>query len=196
MEFLCGDDVFVHVVDAPTSFDVTRVNAFVNSHEPLTATMVNPQTGLVRVAVQGDWTNGGTVSALVSVTRQRRPGGPPTSGVNIEQDQIDFVEVDVPAGAGSAVFELTWLQNWARYPTNDLELVLIDPAGNLNFGGATANSPERVEIANPAPGRWTAAIIGFTIYGNRGHDPDDDGPRKDVYTFFAEADGTRLKHVR
>jgi subtilisin family serine protease len=196
MEFLCGDDVFVHVVDAPTSFDVTRVSAFVNSHEPLTATMVNPQTGLVRVAVQGDWTNGGTVSALVIVTRQRRSGGPPTSGANIEQDQIDFVEVDVPAGAGSAVFELTWLQNWARYPTNDLELVLIDPAGNVNLGGATINSPERVEIANPAPGRWTAAIIGFTIYGNRGHDPDDDGPRKDVYTLLAEADGKRLKQVK
>jgi hypothetical protein len=196
MEFVCGDDVFVHVVDAPTSFDVTRLSAFVNSHGPLTTTIANPQTGLVRVAVQGDWTNGGTVSALVTVTRQRRFDGLPTSVALIEQDEIDFVEVDVPGGAGSAVFELSWLQNWARYPTNDLELVLIDPAGNVIESGATANSPERVEVANPTAGRWTAAIIGFTIYGNGSHDADDDGPRKDVYTFRAEADGKRLKEVR
>jgi hypothetical protein len=59
--------------------------------------------------------------------------------------------------------------------------------GHVNISGATANSPERVEIANPTPGRWTAAVVGFTIQGSQ--------VRKDVYTFLAEADGTRLKQV-
>ncbi len=198
MEFICGDDVFVHIVDAPTSFDVTRGAAFPNSRQPLTVTVENPQTGLVRVALQGDTTNAGTVSALVTVTRQRRFDGLPTSASIIEQDEIDFVEVDVPGGTGKAVFELSWLQNWARYPTNDLELLLLDPAGDVIDLGATANSPERVEIADPTPGRWTAAIVGFTIFGHRGHErhAGDDGPRKDVYTFRAEADGRRLKAVK
>jgi hypothetical protein len=37
----------------------------------------------------------------------------------------------VPAGTQQAVFELSWLQNWARYPTNDLDLVLVSPAGTV-----------------------------------------------------------------
>ncbi len=198
MQFLCGDDVFVHVVDAPTSFDVTRGAAFPNAQQPFTTTLNNPQTGLVRVAVMGDWLNAGTVSALVTVTRERRQDGIPTSTSNIEQDQIDFVEVDVPNNSSLAVFELGWLQNWARYPSNDLDLILVNPAGQVIVSGATSNSPERVEIANPPAGRWTAAIIGFTIHGNRGHDdtPGDAGPEKDVYAFTAEADGKRLKEVR
>jgi hypothetical protein len=198
MEFLCGDDVFFHFVDAPTSFDVTRAAGFPNSLQPATFTVDNPQTGLARLALQGDSTNGGNVSARVTVTRERRFGGLPTSVATIEQDEIDFIEVDVPAGASKAVFELAWLQNWARYPTNDLELVLQDPAGNVIESGATANSPERVEINNPTAGRWTAEIIGFTVFGHRGHEKhsDDDGSRKDVYLFRAEADGKRLKEVR
>jgi hypothetical protein len=194
-KFFCGDDVFVQVVDAPTSVAVERVSAFPNSREPLTATVDNPQTGLVRVAIQGDWTNGGRVSATVTITRQRKFDGVPTTAAIIHQDEIDYVYVDVPANATQAVFELAWKQNWARYPTNDLDLVLIDPAGHINYDGASLNSPERVEIAKPTPGRWTAAIIGFTIHGTRGHERHGrhDGPEKDFYTFRAEADGKRLK---
>jgi hypothetical protein len=196
--FLCGDDVFATIVDAPTSFDVTRGSSYPNSRQPYTAEIANPQTGLVRVALQGDTTNGGEVSAMVTVTRHRKFDGLPTSVSIIEQDEIDYVEVDVPTGTAEAVFELAWLQNWARYPTNDLDLILIDPLGNVILRGATADSPERVLVENPAAGRWTAAIEGFTIHGHRGHERHhgDDGPQKDVYTFRAEADGKRLKEVR
>jgi hypothetical protein len=194
---LCGDDVFLQIVDAPTSFAVLRATGFVNAHDPFTTTIQNPQTGLVRVALQGDWTNGGQVSAFVTITRERESDGPPTSTAIIEQDETDLVEVDVPAGTQQAVFELSWLQNWARYPTNDLDLVLVSPTGTVIQSGATLNSPERVTINNPAAGRWTAAIIGFTVHGNRGFDKHDgdDRPQKDVYTFRAEADGTRLIEV-
>jgi subtilisin family serine protease len=191
-EFLCGDDVIVQIVDAPTSFAVERALAFVNSREPFTTPVDNPQTGLVRVAVMGDWTNAGRVSATVTITRKQKFEGFPTTLSTIEQDEIDFVEVDVPAGTETAVFELAWKQNWSRYPTNDLDLVLTDPAGKVNDSGASGNSPERVEIANPMPGRWRAAIIGFTIH------PTDDRRRrdpKDIYTFRAEADGKRLRKV-
>jgi hypothetical protein len=198
MPVLCGDDVFYQFVDAPTSFDVTRAAGFPNLNEPANFTVDNPQTGLARLALQGDTTNGGNVTANVTVTRERSLSGLPTSVAIIEQDEIDFVEVDVPADTDQAVFELAWLQNWARYPTNDLELILRDPTGIVIYSGATANSPERVEINNPTPGRWTAAIIGLTVFGHRGHEKhsDDDGQRKDVYTFRAEADGEVLKEVK
>ena len=119
-------------------------------------------------------------------------------------DNIDAVAVRVPASAvpalaaaADAVFEVSWLQSWARYPTNDIDMILIDPLGNEVVDGATANSPERVTIANPTPGRWTAALIGFTVHGTRGHEDHlGHGPRKDVYAFRAEADGRRLRARR
>jgi subtilisin family serine protease len=194
-EFQCGDDVFVMIVDAPTSAAVERASGFPNARQPFSATINNPQTGLVRVALQGDWTNGGTVSATVTITRKLKFDGLPTALAVIDQDEIDFVDVDVPAGAAQAVFELAWQQNWSRYPTNDLDLVLFDPSGNVNESGATLNSPERVEIEKPAAGRWRAAIIGFTIHGLRDRHNELDGPQKDLYTFRAEADGRRLRKV-
>ena len=59
---LFGDDLFVMGVDAPTSFAVHRIEnppgsegVFINADS--TFTIDNPQTGLVRIALQGDWTN-------------------------------------------------------------------------------------------------------------------------------------------
>jgi subtilisin family serine protease len=184
-EYVCGDDIFFMVVDAPTSFAVTRASGFPNATESFTGTIANPQTGLVRVALQGDWTNGGPVSASVTIKRHRKFDGLPTAVGLVTQDELDYIEVDVPAGAAAAVFELAWTQNWGRYPTNDVDLVLIDPANGVNFSGATSSSPERVEIANPMAGRWTAVIQGFTIHG-----PED------AYSFRAEADGRRLRKVK
>ena len=51
------------IVDAPTSIAVVRAAGFPNAVEPVTVDVENPQTGLVRVALQGDWTNAGRVSA-------------------------------------------------------------------------------------------------------------------------------------
>jgi subtilisin family serine protease len=187
-EFLCGDDLIVSVVDAPTSDADLLLSRFVNSQETLTTRIDHPQTGLVRVAIMGDWVNAGEISARLTVTRQRRSDGPPTASGPIQQDEVRYVEVDVPVAA-RAVFEVGWQQNWGRYPTNDLDMVLIDPAGNPNFAGATVDSPERVEIANPTPGRWTVAIIGFTVWALA----EDGTAPKDVFSFHAEADGQRLK---
>ena len=39
----------------------------------------NPQTGLFRLAIQGDWTNGGLISAHVTVERTVNPLGAPTA---------------------------------------------------------------------------------------------------------------------
>ena len=53
--------------------------------------------------------------------------------------------------------------------------------GALNFDGATAASPERVVIANPPPGVWTALINGFTVQFNQ-----------ELWSLTATADGARL----
>jgi hypothetical protein len=51
-----------------------------------------------------------------------------------------------------------------------------------------------VRIAIPASGRWTVAVVGFTVHGNFGHIGDEEPEqRRDIFTLRAEADGRRLR---
>ncbi|HKC83601.1 MAG TPA: S8 family serine peptidase, partial [bacterium] len=174
---LFGDDVFLNVVDAPTSLGVFRLSQFVNANS--TSIIDNPQTGLVRVALQGDSTNAGKISADVTIERTRAPQGRPSAVGRIAEGEDVVYEVAIPAGAAQAVFETSWLATWARYPTNDLDMVLINPSGAVNVTGATSNSPERVEISEPAAGTWTVVIQGLSIHPP-GSDGDDDREAADA----------------
>jgi hypothetical protein len=180
-------------VDAPTSSAVHRIEnppgnegAFVNADSKFT--IDKPQTGLVRVAIQGDWTNAGRISSTLTIERRRGLPTLPSAIGQVRQDDIIPFHIKVPPAA-RAEFELFWLQNWGRYPTNDLDLFVIDPNGNVVLA-ATLDSPERAVINNPTPGTWTAVVSGFTIQQHkqaRGHDD------KDIFTLTATADGKRLK---
>ena len=74
--------------------------------------------------------------------------------------------VDIPPGTTRATFELGWTQNWARFPTNDLDLFLCAPGYVLyrDFSGATINSPEKIVVPNPQEGTWHAVVIGFSVF--------------------------------
>jgi len=174
---LFGDDVFLNVVDAPTSLGVFRLSQFVNADS--TFTIDNPQTGLVRVALQGDSTNAGKISADVTIERVQEPQGRPSAVGRIAEGEDVVYEVAIPAGAAKAVFETSWLATWARYPTNDLDMVLINPSGAVNVTGAASNSPERVEISKPAAGTWTVVIQGLSVH-SPGSDGDDDREAADA----------------
>jgi hypothetical protein len=189
---LFTDDLFVQAVDAPTSFAVHRIltgasaGAFVGTDT--TFTIDKLQNGLVRLAIQGDWTNASPISATVTINRVRRfPTLPSTAGL-IRQDDVIPYTVTVPAGKVQVTFDLFWLQNWGRYPTNDLDLTVIDPNGVEvedaagNPPGATLSSPERVVVDNPLPGTWRILVNGFTIQDHA-----------DLFTVTAAADGKRLK---
>jgi hypothetical protein len=53
-------------------------------------------------------------------------------------------------------------------------LILAARDGSAIKNGATLNSPERVEIANPTPGRSAAVVVGFTIHRKDGKPEDPD----------------------
>ncbi len=181
---LFGDDIFLTVDDAFTSFAQTVASGFVVADTDFDVPL--PQTGLVRVAVQGDTTNAGTISADVVVTRHNASLTNPTKIGQIQQGGDTAVRVQVAPGTAQLSFQLSWLLNWGAYPTNDIDLVLVDPAGNTNFDAATLNSPERAVIANPTPGVWTAHVQGFAINSLFNIF------NSDIYTLRASADGHRL----
>ena len=145
----------------------------------------NPQTGLVRLAVMGDWTNGGRISADLVITRTKLSEGMKTAKGKVAQSESDIVLVDMPAGVTSAVFEASWKENWGAYPTDDVDMMLVDPTAAPFFGGLTLNSPERVVVASPAAGIWTIFIDGFTVH--------DDSDAQSSWEVRVTADGVRLE---
>ncbi|HXI30722.1 MAG TPA: S8 family serine peptidase, partial [Vicinamibacterales bacterium] len=192
---LFGDDLVVTILDAVTSTNAELLEqTFIATDKTFTATA---SPGLVRVSILGDWTNAGRVSADVSITREHVDRGRKTAEGTVAEGQTITVPFVVPAGAKQLDVELSWKVDWSRYPTNDLDLVLQDPAAQQNVAGATANSPERVSIAKPTAGAWQALISGFTI--NADADSDDHGhefgPRhvkRDDFELRVTIDGVRV----
>ncbi|MBZ5568353.1 MAG: S8 family serine peptidase [Acidobacteriia bacterium] len=137
---------------------------------PMTFTIPNPEAGILRVTFTGDWTNAGRVSADYSATATLK--GKPnfhTKGKVGEGDTV-AIPFNVPAGTGEADFELTWNHDWASYPTNDIDMILVAPDGTFNFDGATINGLERAAIQNPQAGMWQILVNGYTIYDRIGFD--------------------------
>ena len=158
-----GDDLYYLVQDAITHDQAILAGGFVNSDR--TITIDNPQTGILRLAVMGDWTNAGDVSAEVTISSTKtKPAKKSMIGKVAQNEQI-VDEFYVPDGTTSIVFELSWKNHWGSYPTDDLDLILLDPTYGVYFNGATFASPERVEIDNPSSGVWTSIIMGYTVHG-------------------------------
>jgi len=189
---LFGDDFLVNVLDAPTSFAVRRFEDWVVADR--TIVVENPQSGLVRVAIQGDTTNAGPISGDLVITRHRSPLAKETADGALRQGDETPVRFKVPADTKELVCELFWNQDWGRYPTNDLDMVLMSPdaAAAPNLDGATLASPERVVIANPLAGEWTALVQAFAVYSA----PHGRKPAREQFTLRVTADGKRVKALK
>jgi Subtilase family/Bacterial pre-peptidase C-terminal domain len=161
-----GDDIYLKLQDALTSDEAdpyAPTGLFIAGDT--TIPFPTPQTGIIRVAVMGDWTNAGRISADLVITRYQAKLPKKTAGGHVVEGATDVVQVNVPAGTTEATFLLSWVNNWGTYPTDDLDMTLIDPSSVVNFDGATLNSPERVVVVNPQPGTWTILVDGFTVHG-------------------------------
>ncbi|MCI0423498.1 MAG: S8 family serine peptidase, partial [Acidobacteria bacterium] len=159
---LFGDDVLLAVHTAKTSgIDDYPVFAFTTGG---TFAVNNPEPGILRVTVNGDWTNAGQISADVTVFSVTDPLPQFTSEGKIEQFQTLAFPVNIPTGISKAEFRLGWREDWGNYPTADLDLILVNPASVVNVAGATASSPEFVQVNNPAAGTWLVLVDGFEIH--------------------------------
>jgi hypothetical protein len=180
---LFGDDILLAIHSAKTSsigeagdypvYQFTRGGTFVIN---------NPEQGILRVSVNGDWTNAGPVSADVTVFSLRDPLPGHTSQGKIDALETVTVSVEMPSGVRSANFRLGWREDWSNLPSNDLDLFLISPSQELIVDGVTISNPESATIPNPAPGTWLAFILGSEV--NTGDDR---------YELRVEADGRVLR---
>jgi len=179
---LFGDDILLTVHTAKTSSigeGDYRVFAFTLGG----ALVINdPEPGLMRITINGDWTNAGTISADLSVQSLTEPIPQFTTQGKLDDQEFLVFPVQIPAGVAQAEFRLSWLEDWGSYPSSDIDLILINPANALNFSGATENSPEVAAIANPLPGTWLAIVNGFQIHAG-----------SDKYELRVSLDGKVLK---
>jgi hypothetical protein len=171
-----GDDVIVQLQNAKTSTDDVRLFRFAKG--PSSTVVADLDTGVARLTFLGDWTNAGRSAASYRVTALPAAGRASFSSPGVITDgEWLAIPVTIPEGTQAARFELSWKGDWGHYPTNDLDMLVIDPAGNESWEGGTLNSPERASFAAPAAGVYTVLVNGYTVHGRLSGEDHEDGPR-------------------
>ncbi len=180
---LFGDDIIFSIHSAKTSAigqgDYAVWNYF---NAPADFHIDNPEPGYLRVTVSGDSTNAGEVSSELWISPNPRPKASFKRSGTIAEGGMDVIPFNVPAGKQSLTVQLTWDHDWASYPTNDLDLILVDPDGNVNYDGATLNGRETAQVNNPKAGQWQILVNGYEVFGHLGLDGTEFGPKIDHYT--------------
>jgi subtilisin family serine protease len=179
---LFGDDIFFSIHQAKTSAfgeGDYPVQTFLAG--PSQFPIANPEPGYMRVVVLGDWTNVGGVSSELTVTAKAQQTAAFSRYGTISEGDLAQIPYTVPSGVKSITFELTWNNDWSHYPTNDLDLIVVDPNGNVILDGATLNGREMASFDKPKAGHWTILVDGFNIYGTLANNGTESGPQKDSY---------------
>jgi hypothetical protein len=162
---LFGDDILLAVHSAKTSaigegdykvFAFTTGNTFV---------VDDPEPGIMRITVNGDWTNAGQIAATIGAYSITGPVPGLTTQGKITNGDVVVVPVAIPPGTSLADFRLSWREDWGEYPTNDLDFFLVRPNGTVDISGASLDSPEHVAVSSPAAGNWLIIINGFDVSG-------------------------------
>ena len=155
-----ADSLTLVIEDGPWTEDIGGGGPVEISSQPM-------EPGLMKVSLAADWVNESPVSFRIRVTREglRTPLRDPVAAGTIREGDMVAVPIEIGPGVARATFDLDWKRKWDRFPTGDIDLVLIGPDGELaSLDGATLNAPERAVIEAPAPGQWTAVVLGFELY--------------------------------
>ncbi|MCG6970327.1 MAG: S8 family serine peptidase [Gammaproteobacteria bacterium] len=158
-----GDGLLLNIVDAPTSVNYLLVDERILEDTALT--IDRPQSGIVRIALLGDWTNAGAVSAKITLREKQRKLSRPFASGKLIDEEIDNYTIDIDKHTTQLNFELAWKGDWGHYPTHDIDLIVFDPDGVPYFEGATLDSPERLSVDNPSTGLWTILVTGYMLHG-------------------------------
>jgi hypothetical protein len=175
--FYGGDALFFYVHSAKTSsigaFGDYLVEAepFFGGEPEIEFEFQDPDTGIMRIEINPDTLNAGTVNAEVSIEAIHEAWPRATISDAIRDGKTRKYTVEVKNGTTRMDLLLDWQHDWAHYPTNDLDLIVCDPsiatvadckAAGIK-DGATLAGPERVSVANPAAGNWMILVSGFNV---------------------------------
>lgn len=152
--FFYGDQFTITIEDGPWTV----------ADSPWTYQPMEP--GLMKLTVGAALSNHDPVGGRLRVTRENnlRPLDHSFAHDTITQDDMLAFPVQIPAGTTTATFDLQWEQDWSRFPTSDLDLVVLDANGlPVSFDGATLNSPERVVLNSPPPGTYYLLVDGVEV---------------------------------
>jgi len=163
-----GDDLFVNVHSAKTSA-IHSVGDYLFSDyltKDTTITLDKPETGILRITLSGDSFNLGTVSADVNVIPFRESLPKVTAKSKITNGELVIFKLTMPPNVHRAEFNLEWIDDWAKYPTSDLDLYVGSPRvppGSVDYVSATLNEPEVVTVTDPIPGTWYIYAFAFEV---------------------------------
>ena len=123
----------------------------------------NPEPGIVRVTVNGTWTNLDSISAQVTIYATTGPEPGHTAQGQISESEFISFPVEIPAGVSIVDFKLTWAEDWSRYPTSDIDMFLVGPNPEDFLDGTSLDVPEILSVSSPTPGTWTVFLLGFEV---------------------------------
>ena len=187
---LFGDNLLVFIHSAKTS--AIGADGDYRAGTPVTVKVKEDATfvlegsdldeGIARITILGDWRNVGEISATINISREDEKKDHYFSKKGeVAEGEFKTFSIYVPSGAEelTLALELNWKRNWGHYPTDDLDmyvyysdnslnsdnsLILLDNDGDGDWDGLSLDSPERININNPAPGIWTVLIKGFKVW--------------------------------
>ena len=139
-----GDASFYITDDATTwSGPVTGVytDGYTRAIEP----------GYMKIVIENDFTSYGVASCDIKITVTAAEAPTPDveiSGRLAQGEWTGWMGIDVPPGTEKAIIELWWVNDWTKYPTSDMDMIIYWDMG-YNTAGATLRSPERVVLDNP-----------------------------------------------
>ena len=165
-----GDDLILAVHSARTGRHRTAdgeghylVSSLVAGTAPVPFAITVLEPGVLRVTLSGDWTNAGVMSADVTIDGVQASLPQLTAQGRIRE--FETLEYTVPVTAGTHEMDLflSWRDDWSSVPLNDLDLIVLDPAGHATFDAASFASPEQAAIIDPRPGTWRVQVNGFAM---------------------------------
>ena len=109
------------------------------------------QAGFVRVVVENDWTSYDDASADIEIQVTETPLPTPDltiSGTIANHQTIGWIPIPIKGKPSQVTLLLWWDNDWAVYPTTDLDMIVYWDGG-VNTNGALGNVPERTKLEDP-----------------------------------------------
>lgn len=177
---LFGDDLIVAIHSAKTSAvnDYRAFSYVGTAGATFTLQGSDLDEGIARIVVMGDETNAGKISAQVNIQTDYERNCKPGKNGKVAEGESKVYSFNVPANSSDFNLKLSWKDNWGRFPTDDLDMTVFDPDGNVvlldndgdgDIDGLSLDSPERLNISNPAAGNWLVSVDGYTIWKGKEH---------------------------